>query len=93
MIIVHVLADVNFLGVFPPLLGLKWQNDASRLVVPRDWPRWWRTSCSCTGAGRCGRQAVVLEILEMSLVLDAVGLLDFVDRIDDLLLLLRALFR
>ena len=37
VLFVHVLADVDLLGVFPPLLGLRWQNDASRLVVPRDW--------------------------------------------------------
>ena len=81
MIFVHVLADVDVLGVFPPLFGLGWQNDASRLAMPRDLSRWWRTSCTCTGPGRCGRLAVILELREMSLDLDLIGLLGFVDRI------------
>ena len=93
MIFVHVLADVDVLGLFPPLLGLRWQNDASRLAMPRDMSRWWRTSCTCTGPGRCGRPAVILELREKSLDLDVIGQLGFVDRIDGFFKLLRALAR
>ena len=85
MIFVHALADVDVLGIFPPLLGLRWQDDASRLAMPRDLSRWWRTSCTCTGPGRCGRLAVILELREMSLDLDVIGLLGFVYRIDGFL--------
>ena len=86
MSFVHVLADVDVLGVFPPLPELRWQNDASRLAMPRDLSRWWRTSCTCTAPGRSGRLALIQELREKSLDLDVIGQLGFVDRIDGFLI-------